>query len=327
MSALTTVQKGLQKNLEKSLAVMGDEIKKALPKIMSRDRFARVVMTAVAKTPKLLECDQRSLLGSILTAAQIGLEPNGPDGKCYLIPFKGQATLQIGYRGMLDLVRRSGEIIGIHAELVYEEDEFEIVLGLDPIIVHRPKFFGDRGNVVLAYSVAKFRDGSSDFIWMSMDELEKVRQSSMAKNSGPWVDWPEEMMKKTVLKRHCKTLPTSIESSHALAVDETAKGDIQVDMMTPQVGETLLEIDAAEEAALESLDASQNDKKVFFDWCSSKGVSQFLTLQEKTEVNSACSKDRLGELMREAKGRSAEAKNAATEDPVQTEDGIDTEPF
>ena len=125
------------------LKKMGPEIEKALPKHMDADRMARIALTTIRTNPQLLECTVPSLMGAVMQAAQLGLEP-GLIGHCYFVPFwnnkKKQREVQfiIGYKGMIDLARRSGHIESIYAHCVYENDEFEYELGLHPKLVHKP---------------------------------------------------------------------------------------------------------------------------------------------------------------------------------------------
>jgi len=322
-TALTTQQKTLRAQVEKSLNVMRQEIVKALPKAMSPDRFSRVVLTEVTRNPKLLECDQTSFFCSLLLAAQMGLEP-GVNGSCYLLPFSVKGNMQcqfiLGFRGMIDLARRSGAIESIHAELVYEADEFKIELGLSPNIIHVPKMSGDRGNVIAGYSVAQFKDGGKDFIWMTEEEFEKVRMSSKAKDYGPWKDWPLEMKKKTLIRRHFKTLPVSIEIQSMAAQDEVVKQEFRADLTEPQPGETLEEVEAK---VVESTTATAEDKEAFYSYVQKKGLSQYLAVDEKTKIAGTIEKAFLQELMgKELPSRKRDVESTPT---VETAPDTDDE--
>lgn len=310
----------LKKNLETNLNVMKQEIAKALPKHMSPERFSRVVVTAATKTPELLECDPTSLFSCLLLGAQLGLEPNGPDQKAFLIPYKKTCSFQLGYRGMLELARRSGEIASIHAEVVYEKDTFELTLGLDPNLVHKPNLTEtDRGAVVLAYSVAKLKDGSVDFIWMKRSDIDKARKANKGK-SPAWETWFDEMAKKTVMKRHLKTLPMSIEVQDAINTDETVRTEIQEDMLETE-GHTVEEVDQQIEAEAESNKATVEERDNFYKYCSDKGLTKFITTQEKTDIAQGCDKQFLRELMSEIlPGRAEDAKVKAAEEVQHPDD-------
>ncbi|WP_378210041.1 recombination protein RecT [Anoxybacteroides rupiense] len=213
------------------LKKMGPEIEKALPKHMDADRMARIALTTIRTNPKLLECSVPSLLGAVMQAAQLGLEP-GLIGHCYLVPFKngktGQSDVQfiIGYKGMIDLARRSGQIENIYAHAVYSNDEFDYELGLEPKLKHKPCMNGDRGEFIGVYAVAHFKGGGYQFEFMPKEEIEKRRKRSKAANAGPWVTDYEEMAKKTVIRHMWKYLPISIEIQQQAAQDEVVRKDI-----------------------------------------------------------------------------------------------------
>lgn len=202
----------------------------ALPKHMTADRLARIALTEVRKTPALAKCDQTSFLGAIMQCAQLGLEPGGALGHAYLLPFenrkRGTTDVQfiVGYRGMIDLARRSGQILSIEARAVYQTDKFHVSLGLHPDLKHEPDWeAGDRGPLKFVYAVAKLKDGGTQFEVMSRAEIERVRSQSKAGTSGPWVSHFEEMAKKTVIRRLFKYLPVSIELATAVSLDEQAE--------------------------------------------------------------------------------------------------------
>lgn len=212
--------------------LVSDSFKKqmslALPKSLTADRLTRIVLTEFRKTPKLLSCDQPSLFGAVLQCAALGLEPGSALGHCYLLPFydKDEQTykcqLIIGYRGMIDLARRSGQIASLSAYCVHEKDDFRYELGLHPDVRHVPAPLADRGPVTYAYAVAVLKDGGVQFEVLSRAEIEAVRKSSRGKNSGSWVEHWEEMAKKTVIRRLFKYLPVSVEAARATEIDEKA---------------------------------------------------------------------------------------------------------
>lgn len=210
------------------------QMRLALPKALTPERLTRIVTTECRKTPDLLKCNQESFMGAVLQCAQLGLEPGSALGHCYLLPFgngkardgKPNAQLIIGYRGMIDLARRSGQILSINAYVVHEADEFAYELGLHPDIKHVPAPVADPGPVVYVYAVANLKGGGTQFEVMSRAEIEKVRKTSKAGNSGPWSSHWDEMAKKTVIRRLFKYLPVSIEAVKAMEVDEkTDRGE------------------------------------------------------------------------------------------------------
>ena len=198
----------------------------ALPKSMTAERMLRVILSECNKAPALFDCSRESFLGAILQCSALGLEPGSALGHCYLIPYGKTCQLIIGYRGMIDLARRSGQIVSLQAWTVHEKDTFNYQLGLDPDIQHIPAASADRGNVTYVYAVARLKGGGVQFEVMSRAEIEKVRKASKAGNSGPWSNHWEEMAKKTVIRRLFKYLPVSIEAVRAVEIDEkTDRGE------------------------------------------------------------------------------------------------------
>jgi recombination protein RecT len=205
------------------------EIEAALPKHLTADRMLRIAMTEIRQNPKLLECDPKSLLGAVIQASQLGLEPGSALGHCYLIPFFNskakvfEVQFMPGYRGFLDLARRSGTVTHIVARVVYDCDEFDVSYGLDEQIIHKPNFEADKGDIVAVYAVAFLRDGGKQFDVMTIDEIEAIRKRSKASDFGPWKTDFEAMAKKTVIRRLFKYLPVSVEIQKAVGMDELAE--------------------------------------------------------------------------------------------------------
>ncbi len=183
------------------------EIARALPKVMTPERFSRIAMTAITQTPKLQSCTPQSFIGAMLTAAQLGLEPNTPLGQAYLIPYGSQCQFQIGYKGLLDLAHRSGELKTIEAHVVYSNDDFDFELGLDAKLKHKPTL-GEKGDPIWVYAIYHLTNGGYAFEVMSYKEcLAHGKKYSKSYSSGPWQTAPEEMAKKTVLKKLLKYAP------------------------------------------------------------------------------------------------------------------------
>lgn len=199
-------------------------IARALPKHLSADRLTRILVTEVRRNPKLAQADPTSLLGAVMQAAQLGLEP-GPLGHAYLVPrYNGKTkttdvTLQIGYRGYIDLARRSGQIVSIVAREVCEGDHFEFEYGTDERILHKPALKG-RGDAYAYYGVALLSDGGRVVHVMSREDVEKFRNRSQAKDSGPWATDYDAMSKKTVIRRMVPWLPLSTELAVAVEADD-----------------------------------------------------------------------------------------------------------
>ena len=206
----------------------------ALPKHMTADRLARIATTEMRRVPALANCSPESFLGAIMQCAQLGIEPSNSLGHAYLIPFgngkdkQGRANVQliIGYRGMIDLARRSGQIVSLSARAVYENDEFSYEYGLHEDLTHKPSEDGNTGKLTHVYAVARLKDGGIQFEVMSRAQVDAIRAQSKAGNSGPWQTHYEEMAKKTVIRRLFKYLPVSIEIQKAVGLDEQAEAGI-----------------------------------------------------------------------------------------------------
>lgn len=218
----------VQSSVGKMLMANKAKIATALPKHLTTDRMLSIVMTEVRKNPELANCNQQSLISAVIQSSQLGLEPGSALGHAYLIPFKNnkQGTVDcqflVGYRGMIDLARRSGQVVSLSAQVIYENDAFEFEYGLDEKLKHVP-CRDDRGRFIGAYAVAKLKDGGHQIEVMWKNEIDKVRDTSKAKSFGPWVTNYEEMAKKTVIRRLFKYLPVSIEMQKAITLDESAE--------------------------------------------------------------------------------------------------------
>jgi recombination protein RecT len=245
------------------IAAKASEIKKALPAVMTPERFSRITLSAISTNPVLAQAAVTSpmtLLGSVMTAAQLGLEPNTPLGHCYLIPRKRQGVwevqFQLGYKGLIDLAYRSGEVTIIQAHCVYANDTFEYELGLDPKLRHVPAS-GNRGEMTHAYAVFKTKGGATGFACMTKEDLDQHRDKysdAAKKGFSPWASQYEEMCKKTVLKAALKYAPLKSDFVRAVFNDETVKAEVNADMseVAPIIDAEFTE--TAQEAVSEPLD-------------------------------------------------------------------------
>ncbi len=231
----------------------------ALPKHVTADRLARVALTEVRRNPALGRCDQHSFLGALMLCAQLGLEPGGPLGHAYLVPFEnrkaGRTEVQfiLGYRGMIELARRSGQIVSIEARAVYPDDKFECRFGLESDLVHVPDWESQNrtpDKLRFVYAVAKLKDGGVQFVVLSRRDIEAARAASKA-GSGPWQTHFEEMAMKTAVRRLFKWLPISIELAQAIEQDERAEiGMPQENPLLP-AEEQVIDVDAIEPKSAE----------------------------------------------------------------------------
>lgn len=221
--------------LKTFLASRKDTIAQALEgTALTAERLLSVTMTEVRKTPALRECTQASLFGSLVQAAQLGLEPGSALGHCYLIPYNNkragvvECQFQIGYKGMLDLARRSGQVQRIYAYCVREKDHFEVQLGTDDRLIHKPCITENPGEIVGAYAVAHLTGGGApQFRFLPRWKLDEIRNGSRSGNSGPWVTHFEEMANKTAIRSLFKLLPVSIQALTGASLDEQAEAGLR----------------------------------------------------------------------------------------------------
>lgn len=241
----TQVMSGLLKR-------MHTQIEKALPSVITPERFTRIALTAYSDNAALQKCDADSFLGAMMQAAQLGVEPNTPLGQAYLIPYGNKVQFQLGYRGMIDLAYRSGEIQMIQAHEVHENDEFEYELGLDPKLRHIPAL-KNRGEVILYYAVFKLTNGGVGFEVMSKEDVETfAKKKSKTYRNGPWQTDFDAMAKKTLVKRLLKFAPVKSDFARAVTADETIKSGISENMA--DLPDETVTIDAETTAPTENAD-------------------------------------------------------------------------
>ena len=248
--------------LAQALGGKKDYLAKCLPKHLTAERVIKVALLAASRTPTLLNCTPESFVLAVIQASQLGLEAGSPLGEAYLVPYKDQCTLIVGYRGLIALARRSGEIEAIEAHVVHAKDTLKLAYGLDAELVHTPWMptppenldeLADEalaeweknahpGPMTAVYAVARLKGGVRQVEVMTRAEVDAIRRRSRASGSGPWVTDYEEMAKKTVVRRIAKYLPMSIEMAAALddadrrergeAIDVTALAD-GIDLNAP----------------------------------------------------------------------------------------------
>lgn len=217
---------------------MQGEIAKALPSVITPERFTRMTLTAVNSNPELAKCDKLSFLAAMMSAAQLGLEPNTPLGQAYILPFKNnkkgitEVQFQIGYKGLIDLAYRSGEVELVQAQCVYENDTFECEYGIEPKLKHIPAD-KNRGELIKVYAMFRTKSGGYGFEVMSVEDIKQHAQKySKAYGSqySPWKTSFEEMAKKTVLKRVLKYAPLKSDFVRGITQDGTIKNELSDDM-------------------------------------------------------------------------------------------------
>jgi recombination protein RecT len=222
------------------------KIKNALANNITPERFLQMAFTALEENPKLGQCTPKSLMNSFIKCAQLGLEPNTPLGHAYIIPRNNknvlEAQFQIGYRGNVQLVYRSGQVKRVYAECVYEKDQFSYKMGLNPNLDHIPTIEEDRGKLIYIYAGYEMVNGGFDFTVMSAKQVwahAKKYSQGVDSNYSPWKKDFEEMAKKTVLKKALKYAPLSIETQKQLATEYSEMPYIpEVDYSVMEVQET-----------------------------------------------------------------------------------------
>jgi len=212
-----------------------DDLLAIMPKTLTPEKMMKFAINSLQRTPKLMQCSIESVYMAFAECLRCGFEP-GVFGKAHLVPFfngrtrKYEAQFILGYTGMIQLARNSGEITTIEAHLVYGRDKFQYKVGEIPH--HEPCFDDDRGKIRLGWAYAKFKDGSYQVAIMSLSEINGIMNRSKSKDKngrlvGPWVtDYPE-MAKKTLIRRLSKYLPLTIEAQQAIMRDDEKMYDFR----------------------------------------------------------------------------------------------------
>ena len=203
---------------------MTGELQRALPRHITADRIARLVMTEIRKTPRLLDCTRESFFGALMTASALGLEP-GVNGEAYLVPYRDkragttECQLIIGYQGVAKLFWQHPLAKRISAEYVCENDEFEYDKGLSLHLHHKPAS-GERGGVTHYYAIVELQTGALQFDVFTADQIRALRRGKVG-SSGDIPDPEHWMERKTALKQVLKLMPKAVELASTLRVDET----------------------------------------------------------------------------------------------------------
>jgi recombination protein RecT len=227
------------KQVRDLLAQSETQLAMALPKGIPASYLIRVVLTAVQRTPTLLECAPITLLGAVFQCAQLGLMPDGVLGEAYLVPFRNKKKNRMevqcipGYRGLVTLVRRSGELSTVSSEVVHKKDKFSFTFGTMPSIEHIPTDDPDPGPMTHVYAAARLKDGGYQIVVMNARQVNAIKARSaavQAKRTSPWDTDPEWMWKKTALKQLTKLLPVSTQTQRAQALDDRAEIGLPQDL-------------------------------------------------------------------------------------------------
>lgn len=229
------------------------ELKKVLPQGITPERIARVTLTACRKNPALLDCNKNSIIAAVFQASQLGLEIDSL-GSAYLVPYKDQVQLIIGYKGYIDLAYRSTRVVSLQAHTVYENDFFEIENGSTPFIKHKPA--DEAAGIKGFYAICHLQSGGCLWYYMSKAQVEahrdenssdyKYKKSKGWENNSVWGKFFEQMAKKTVLKQLMTWLPMEIQYKEFMAYDGTVKADINSESEFIEADWTIEEDTAAE---------------------------------------------------------------------------------
>ena len=214
-----------------TLPSMQKRIAAVLPKHMTPERVIKIAVSAISRNPLLLQCDVESVMKGVIISSELGLELNGALGHAYLVPFKNKHTQRheaqfiAGYKGLVELARRSGFVIGVEARAVFENDFFEYEYGLNPKLVHKPTT-AEPGKLKWIYAINRYKNGYSEFVVLTLAEVNRHRERSKAKDNGPWQTEYEAMALKTAVRVLMKLAPQSPEIAQAIEVEErTDRGE------------------------------------------------------------------------------------------------------
>lgn len=220
--------------VDRSLTAYTEEFGKLLAGRVDPDIFVSVAYEAIRHSPDLLDVALKSpdsLMKALHDAAALGLVPNGVLGSAYIVPRKNKTTgrreayFQAGYRGLVELTLRSGKVRHVESRIVYQADRFELTYGDSPRVIHVPMLDGDRGAIRGVYGVATMHDGSKVIEYMSDAQVQAIKKRA-ASQSGPWATDYEEMARKTVIRRLCKSLPMSVDVQRAIELDDAEYVDV-----------------------------------------------------------------------------------------------------
>jgi recombination protein RecT len=219
---------GTAKSLKQLLESNHNAFATALPRHMTPERMIRVALTAFNTTTELQKCSLMSIAAAVVQASILGLEPNSVLGEAYLIPFKGQCVLVPGWKGLLKLVRNSGQLVTVNAQAVHAKDQFEIDGdALEPILIHK-RAAGDRGPVTGYWAGALLKGGGKQIVYLSKEEAtahgKKYSKAYDSKFSGWQTDF-DAMALKTCIRKLCKYLPQSVELQ--IAMDLASRAELE----------------------------------------------------------------------------------------------------
>lgn len=239
MGAISKASQEKKNTFAGLIKAVGPQLQAVMPRGFKAERLAQMAIAAYTRTPKLMDCDQTTILQCCLQCAALGLEPSAVDGlgRAYILPYwntkakRYDAQFQLGKNGMLELVQRSGMVSSIRTQCVYEGDEFSY--WEDETGVHfryEPSLDSphDAASLRLVYLTCHMTNGGFAFLQMSKPEIDAIRARSKSKDregnvTGPWATDYEAMAEKTVLRRAFNRglLPRSVEAASGVSADES----------------------------------------------------------------------------------------------------------
>lgn len=244
----TSQVKKIEKQPTSVISVLNSEafqnrMRQILPDFLKPERIAGIAITELRNNQKLLNCDALSLVGAIIRAGQLGLDIDSMKGHAYLVPYKNECQLIVGYKGMLTLANRSGKLKSIEVQEVRENDFFEMEHGDNHGLRHKisPRR-SERGQIIGYYAYAHLSNGGKMFEYMDQEEINEIKACSKSSNSysSPWTTFPVEMSKKTVVRRLCKYLALSPDMDGAIGLDEMVDAGVQSENLK-KIGKTYAE--------------------------------------------------------------------------------------
>jgi recombination protein RecT len=237
---------------------------------ISVEQFYITCVNAVKKNPKLLNCDPKSLFGAILLSAECGLRPNTEEQHAFIIPYKGEAKFQVGYKGLIEMMYRNPRVKKIYAEAVFEKDEFDYWYGLNPDLKHKPYRGLDKGHLVCVYAICKLDDGETIFTVVEKNELDKIKsfsQSVSSENSSKYspynngTDVHHFMEIKSAIKKLSKMIPKAgvVEISKAVDYDSRFEGGATVTVEIPTDSEQIVQPEIVSKSLGNSFETAFDD--------------------------------------------------------------------
>lgn len=218
--------------MKQLMVKMKNDIKDALPSHVCVESFQKSALNAYSSDVALQSCESTTFIAAMVECARLGLDPNNVLGQAYLVPVSvdgvSKVEFQIGYKGLIELVYRSGKVKSIYAHEVRENDEFYIDYGLEHKLIHRPFLGGDRGDVIGYYAVYHLDNMGSNFVFMTRDEVvSHCKKYSRSFGNSLWESEFDAMAKKTIIKKILKYAPLSVELQKSVSVDESINVNLQ----------------------------------------------------------------------------------------------------